>query len=57
MRHRHQGPLDRACAGCLDEAAELAREERARVFKRVLLALFLAVLAVGSMALLSWRLR
>lgn len=56
MRHRHQGPPHIACAGCYDEARELWEEARRERFWRVMLVGFAIFLALGSMALLSWRL-
>lgn len=57
MRHKHQGPVDRACPGCLDEANEITAEMNRQAFWRLMMAAFLVALAVGSMLLLSWRLR
>ncbi len=58
MRHKHIGPLDRACTGCFSEAEIRIQEddERYRRFWRRFLIGFAIALAIGSMAMLSWAL-
>lgn len=55
MRHKHVGPLDRACSGCVEEALQIETEFRRQRFWRVMLIMFLIFLAISSMALLSWK--
>jgi heme/copper-type cytochrome/quinol oxidase subunit 2 len=57
VRHHHVGPVDVACAGCLDEARQIDAEIRRQRFWRIMLLLFLMILAIGAMAALSWYLR
>ena len=54
MRHDHVGPLDKACPGCFIELWEDEQEEKRQVFWRRMLVIFLIVLAIGSMAALSF---
>ena len=54
MSHRHTGPVDQACPGCLEEVrADFGKRERTRTIAGILL---LAGLVLSGLALLSWYL-
>jgi len=54
MNHKHIGPEDEACPGCIDEAGEIYRsQERSKTVAGLVI---LIALVITAMAALSWYL-